>query len=216
MPIFPEDMDPVGRKLRELERRLAAVERGRNPLARATLDDEDGNRRINFGALDDDSFGVEILDEDGNTVFRVDEGGLAAPNILVPVISETWESAESSLAFPVGLWRCMLPAIPQPAIRWTQQVTIVNDVTFACRLNYVGPTGSTSTDDIVVTTGSHILEWNWAPSWEIGEVGLLTVPQISMEVERTAGDEWPILAFLPAVMLGTVEQLGATPTGLPS
>lgn len=67
---LPEDMDPIGRRLRAIEAELRSL-RGRNPLASATLDDEDGVRRINFGRLGDDDFGLEVLDSDAEPVLLV-------------------------------------------------------------------------------------------------------------------------------------------------
>lgn len=204
---LPEDMDPVMRRIRALEKEVASL-RGRNPLASATLDDDDGNRRINFGRLGD-GFGMEVFDDDGRAVFRVDEGGLRHPGLNLPyrqadaVGSVVVDSTDWTLT-----WETAIGYRAHPAFRWYNSISTAPGATYEARLRIGGQTSGV----IVCPPGVQTYcEWNWEPGWDMGGAGYRLVQQ---QIRRIAGSGVGAAYGPDSLYTSTGADIGATPTGI--
>lgn len=206
MPNFPEDRDPVMRRLRDLERKVDGLY-ARNPLASATLDDEDGNRRINFGRLlSGGAFGIEVFDADGRLVFRIDEGGWRRPFIDLPFSRENDTPQVITSATWEGAWRSSAGGSTHPALFWSNYFASPVGTTGEARLVINGvPSG-------VYTIGSGFsgyVYWDWLLDLDL--LGNST-RHITLEVRRTAG-AGDIYVFTPWTIY-LKDHLGATSDGL--
>lgn len=206
---LPEDMDPIMRRIRALEKEVASL-RGRNPLASATLDDEDGNRRINFGRLPSGGFGVEVFDTDGRTVFRVDEGGMRAPALNLPYRRAQEPVSVTGTAWETVTWEMAVGSRTHPAIRWQSLIAADPGTAGEARL-LLGASETSGVVAIPAATADRYT-WNWAPStWPIGTGG---ASLMRLQVRRTSGTG-ALHSYAPdQLFMGTIEDLGATPSGL--
>jgi hypothetical protein len=211
MPMTPIDPNDLGALLSDYERRLHNLETA-SGLTNASMSDPTGTVRVRLGRLTDaGDYGIEVLDENSNSMIRVDGNGLRYPGLpaLYRKANDPAPGVTSATFTPV--WEGVIPWVAHNAIRWNSTITADAATTGEARLRTnVGGTTYSAVLTIPAGTGA-AYEWNWAiPGMTYG-----TGPvYVTLDVRRTTG-AGSLYAYGPNTLLAQAAvDLGATATGV--
>lgn len=178
--------------------------------------DNAGNLRVLLGKVDEDtnSYGIEAYDENGTGVFRVDEGGLVSPPlILTPYADADWAVTTTNAGAGEVVWRA---ALPEPrryeALRlgFFHNAALISTFRYTVRFSSPGGSGTSAPID---SDGYGLHEWNWAPDWSAGGGLGGWFGSVYLHVQRLTGGQ-EVTVPRPQIIMSSAAALGATPTGL--
>lgn len=204
---------------RDIERRLENIERSRRLdnasfTGRMRGTDDAGLDRIYLGDLGNGSFGIEVRDDSGVTVFRADEGGMQRPSLNMPYRRVEDPISVTSSSF-VGTWETGIGSITHRAIRWVAVILVDAGTSGEVRLHEAG--GPSTTSVIPVSAGATVEDttavFSWAVAgWTPGPID----PYVLMQMQaRRTGGSGVIRVYPPDTLrMGTISELGATASGL--
>jgi hypothetical protein len=199
------------RWMRDVERRLAAQERSPQ-MGNAAMSDPAGTKRVQIGLLDDDSYGLQVFDENGDTAFKASGVGLTDPGINLPYRQGATPMGPITSGSFTLTWETSLGVITHDAIRWGSLIQTDAATTAEAYLT-IPQLGVTSvTKSVAASNNSNVTAWKWKPPLPIGKYapgGYL----VQMYVRRATG-AGNVYAYAPdALYMANSADIGATATG---
>jgi hypothetical protein len=210
MPKTSIDPTDIGAVLSDLQRRLHDVECAAG-LTNASVADPAGVKRVLLGRLDSaGNYGIEVRDQNGNSMIRVDGNGLRYPGLPMLYRKAGDPVIVTSGTF-TSVWEGFIPWVSHNAVRWNSTIGVDAATTGEARLRTnVGGTTYSAVKTLAAGT-ANAYEWNWAiPGLTFG-----TGPvNVTLEVRRVTGAA-NINAYGPNTLLQqAAADLGATATGV--
>jgi hypothetical protein len=196
--------------MQEIERQIRDL--GTAPsLTRSSISDDDGNLRVRFGELDEDgSFGMQVFDANGDTVFKANDVGLTDPAINLPYRGGQAPIGPITSSAFVLTWETSLGAVTHDSIQWSSLIATDAGTTAEAQLR-VGGTDS-AIQSIPASNSTHT-SWAWKPPLTIAK-HTTSGPLVQLYVRRASG-AGGVYAYGPDVLyLANGADIDATATGV--
>jgi hypothetical protein len=110
--------DDLVRIIQDLRRRVTSLERSPR-LSNSSIVDPSNVERVRLGLLDDDTYGLQVFDENGDTAFKASGIGITDPGINLPVREGQTPIGPITSGSFVLTWESALGVVTHNALVWT-------------------------------------------------------------------------------------------------
>jgi hypothetical protein len=199
--------DDLVRLLQDLRRRVSHLERSPR-LSNASIVDPSNVERVRLGLLDDDTYGLQVFDENGDTAFKASGVGLTDPGINLPIHQVQAPITVTSGSF-VGTWETSLGVVTHDSIVWTSLIATDVGTTAQAELRVLPDVSAAKS---IPSGNGASSTWRWKPPLVIAKY--TAGPVVQLWVRRTGG-AGNVYAYPPqALYLGNGDDVGATASGV--
>ncbi len=198
--------DSYEKRFRELERRLATLERSPR-LTRSSVSDANGVTRVELGELTGGAFGLAIYAENGLPIYRFTDDGQDRPTQQIPVGMATIKNSTTSASYAeMMIWDYVATA------RYFQLVYFVDpgaSTTCDVRITAYEESGGGDFPDVAYPTETTIYQETGISSANFFDTGHVSLPggadspgrvwRVALQMRRTSGTGTPeVRQSLPA------------------
>jgi hypothetical protein len=205
---MPEDSTT---EIQDILRRLRNLELSPR-LTNASMADLSNVERVRLGLLSDESYGIQVFDENAATVFKVNGTGINTPSLPLQYRKAGDPAAAVTSGSFVNVWEAAISEVTHDAVTWNVTISADAATTGEARLIAPNVSGSPTTTALSIpASSSTAYEWDWAiPGLDIGASGVFVVLQM-----RRTGGAGNLYAYGPNVLYqANADRIGATASGV--